>query len=130
MAQPTATVTIRYMNGAITVDNPSVEIKPGGTVTFIASGADVVIICGDNASEPEYQNQGWFVDDDTTGKNDKNNIAFFVPNGGSRDVRVKNQRAILVSPYCYSVVALTTDANGERDKVLHSIDPTVIIRDN
>lgn len=68
MAQPTATVTILYMNGAITVDNPSVEIKPGGTVTFIASGADVVIICGDNASEPEYQNQGWFVDDDTTGR--------------------------------------------------------------
>ena len=49
---------------------------------------------------------------------------------------VKDLNAIVAPPgatepnYTYTVIVLTPDSNGTRNKVLHPLDPTVIIRDS
>jgi len=132
MPIPTATVTVNFNAGTntITVNPEAVEIGKNGKIAFNSPDADLVIICGDNHTRPATQDLGWFVKDDVTGNSAKNDVAFFVPKGGSRSVQVKDVRAIANEAYYYSVVILTTDEHGERDKQLHPVDPTVIIRDN
>ena len=132
MANPTATVTVNFNAGpnTIRVTPEAVEIRKNGKIEFSSPDADLVIICGDNHTDPATQDLGWFVKDDVTGNSAKNDVAFFVPKGGSRSVQVKDTRAITNESYSYSVVILTTDEHGQRDKQLHSVDPTVIIREN
>ena len=135
------TVTINYnpanpANNGITLTPDPVEIRRNGVITFSSPDADAVVVCGDNSSLPKDPSQGWFVSAVDQGADDRNDIAFFVPRGGTRNVRVKNSNAIVALPgqcspnYKYTVVVLTQSGNGERDAVTHDLDPTVIIRDN
>lgn len=127
----TASVTVNYNASTqqITVTPDPVPIGKNGKITFCSPDADLVIVAGDSSARPTGAGQRWFVKDDDTNPNGKNDVAFFVPQGGSRVIQVKDSNALLdPATYSYSVIIMTVDANGNRDKVPHPLDPTVIIR--